>query len=157
MARLSHGEGATGLTAEYKAWKHMIQRCYDPNCKMRAYYAGRGITVCAEWRKSYVVFLAHVGRRPSPQHSLDRWPDPHGNYEPGNVRWATDTEQARNKCNNLRLEYEGVNRLLVEVVEEMGRFHEYGAIKHRFLRGWRGERLFSPIGKGRDRRGRFSL
>jgi hypothetical protein len=49
-----------------------------------------------EWRKDFEVFLLHIGPRLSPNHSLDRI-DPHGAYEPGNVRWATDKQQARNK------------------------------------------------------------
>ena len=88
----THGETA-GLTysPEYLAWSSMLSRCRDPR---RIHYAGRGIAVCERWQK-FENFLADVGRRPSAQHSLDRI-DVNGNYEPGNVRWATRTEQMNN-------------------------------------------------------------
>ena len=59
-------------------------------------YGGRGITVAAEWRHDFAAFYAHVGPRPGPEYSIDRI-DVNGNYEPGNVRWATRLQQARNK------------------------------------------------------------
>jgi hypothetical protein len=54
--------------------------------------------MCARWRDSFEAFLSDVGWKPSPEHSLDRI-DVNGNYEPGNVRWATRSEQAYNKTN----------------------------------------------------------
>ena len=83
-------------TKEHRAWWHMRSRCLNPKHTDFAYYAGRGITVCERWRNSYALFLADVGRAPSPKHSLDRI-DNNGNYEPGNVRWATWSEQMRNR------------------------------------------------------------
>ncbi len=61
----------------------------------------RGITVCDEWREDFNAFLAHIGRRPSPSHSLDRINND-GNYEPGNVRWATKREQGLNRRKKTR-------------------------------------------------------
>lgn len=93
-----HGEACrANVTPEYVAWCAMIQRCEYPKHDRWHRYGGRGITICAEWRNSYEAFLAHVGRRPTPSHSIDRYPNPDGNYEPGNVRWATRSEQAKNK------------------------------------------------------------
>ena len=74
----------------------MIQRCTNPNAPNWYLYGGRGITVCQRWRDSYTDFLADVGPRPGVDLSLDRI-DNDGNYEPGNVRWATRSEQQRNK------------------------------------------------------------
>lgn len=92
-----HGEaGRKGRTAEYQTWQGIIKRCTDPGSDSWEYYGGRGISVCDRWRASFPAFLSDVGRRPSPQHSLDRYPNNDGNYEPGNVRWATRSEQMQN-------------------------------------------------------------
>lgn len=80
-------------------WKNMLQRCGNPNAPNYSRYGGAGVRVHEPWRV-FKQFLADVGERPSPRHSLDRWPDKKGNYEPGNVRWATPEEQGRNKQEN---------------------------------------------------------
>ena len=81
---------------QYNEWEGMIQRCFNKNNRSYPYYGGRGITVCERWRKSYDEFLHDVGRRPSEDVSLDRINN-NGNYEPGNVRWATHSQQMRNR------------------------------------------------------------
>lgn len=88
----SHG---MSRTPEYRAWLNLIQRCENPREKDFHHYGGRGISVWPEWRASFAVFFTAVGRRPSPRHSLDRIDNDRG-YEPGNVRWATQSEQMRN-------------------------------------------------------------
>lgn len=82
-------------TPEWHAWKDMKARCLNPNLANFHNYGGRGITVCERWLR-FENFIADVGRRPSPLHSLDRI-DNDGNYEPGNVRWATAKQQSANK------------------------------------------------------------
>lgn len=96
LAKTVHGESEPA-TPEFKAWSGMKNRCLNPRYIRYAEWGGRGITVCEKWISSYEAFLADVGRRPSPRHSLDRYPDNNGNYEPGNVRWATPEEQSRNR------------------------------------------------------------
>lgn len=97
---LRHGESYTrGMTAEYKAWLGMKERCFNANGKNYRYYGARGITVCEQWKDSYSSFLEHIGRRPSTAHSVDRINND-GNYEPGNVRWATRKEQNNNTRRN---------------------------------------------------------
>lgn len=84
------------VTKEYRAWTHMIGRCHTPTDRAYARYGGRGITVCDEWRSSFQAFFDHVGKAPSSRHTIDRV-DNSGGYMPGNVRWATYSEQNRNR------------------------------------------------------------
>lgn len=107
---VTHGEErGRRKSPELRAWHHMKQRCLNQNNSDYANYGGRGITVHSAWIGSYENFLQDVGRRPGPDYSIDRI-DVNGNYEPGNVRWATKKEQGRNKRNNRIIEYQG-NRL----------------------------------------------
>jgi hypothetical protein len=95
---------ARGLTVryprEYGIWQGMLERCRNPRVKSWASYGGRGIKVCTRWKRSFKAFLDDVGPRPSPRHTLDRR-DNDANYEPGNVRWATASEQASNRLRRM--------------------------------------------------------
>lgn len=79
----------------YRRWAAMIRRCTDPSEIGYHRYGGRGIAVCPEWM-DFAVYYAYVGDPPSPSLSLDRIDNDRG-YEPGNVRWATASVQARNR------------------------------------------------------------
>jgi hypothetical protein len=81
---------------EYKAWCAMRDRCNRQNHIAYKNYGERGIKVCSEWEASFTAFLAHIGPKPTPAHTVDRI-NVDGNYAPGNVRWATRKEQAANK------------------------------------------------------------
>lgn len=91
-----HGEAAE-RTPEYTAWLNIQTRCHNPHAANWKYYGAMGVEVCDRWRGSFEDFLSDVGRRPSDRHSIDRFPNPYGNYEPGNVRWATTLEQRHNR------------------------------------------------------------
>lgn len=81
---------------EYVSWRKMIERCTDVRNNRYEFYGKRGVRVCDEWLHSFEMFLAHIGPRPSPKHSIDRI-NVEGNYEPGNVRWATPEMQVTNR------------------------------------------------------------
>lgn len=82
----------------YNTWSAIKQRCYNPaQVRGYKYHGALGVEMCAEWRDDFQAFAAYIGDRPTPHHSLDRYPDPNGNYEPGNVRWATPLEQVQNR------------------------------------------------------------
>lgn len=109
MKELSTTHGMTG-TPEHRSWLAMIARCCDPHAKTFNNYGGRGITVYKGWTgdTGFIAFLAYIGPRPSEEYSIDRYPNNDGNYEPGNVRWATSKDQNRNKRNNRLLTCDGI-------------------------------------------------
>lgn len=92
---------------EYSVWAGMKARCSNPNNGMYRLYGGRGVRVCEAWKASFPQFLLDMGPRPSPLHSIDRWPDKDGDYEPGNCRWATAAQQAMNKRSNRLVDLAG--------------------------------------------------
>jgi len=119
-------------TTEYSSWQSAIARCHRASSKDYPRYGARGIRVCDQWRHSFEAFLAHMGPRPAGT-TLDRYPDNNGNYEPGNCRWATPSEQGRNRRASVFVEWKGARTHLSEVAAEMG--ITYGAAFNRLRRG----------------------
>lgn len=111
-----HGEAGKIRSPEFRTYLGARSRCNNPNVKGYANYGGRGI----EFRfKSFQAFLNDVGRKPTPQHSLDRI-DPNGHYEVGNIRWATSKEQSRNKRKNTLLTFNQKTQCVAEWADEIG-------------------------------------
>lgn len=115
-----HSTHGMSNTPEYRTWQRMIQRCHNVVHRDYAIYGAKGIKVCDRWRESFGNFFTDMGYRPSPQHSIDRYPDQKGDYEPKNCRWATSREQNLNRCNNRLIEYRGRVATITEWAEEFG-------------------------------------
>jgi hypothetical protein len=136
-ARGTHRHSATGT---YRSWCSMIQRCTNQENPNYKNYGARGIKICERWR-DFATFLADVGHRPSPAHTLERDKND-GNYEPGNVRWATRAEQLRNTRRTVRVRTNGRDICLKDAAKEVG--VSYGAVVVRRLKGEVGSDLFRP-------------
>jgi len=132
--------GGRSRTPEYGAWLHMIGRCHNTDDPGYKSYGGLGVIVCRRWRHSFDAFLADVGPRPPgtngkrAAYSLDRFPDKNGNYEPGNVRWATWREQQNNRRNNRRLTLGAETHTLAEWARRLG--VSGPAVSQRLRMGW---------------------
>jgi hypothetical protein len=106
-------DGKTRVTKEWRAWSKIKERCFNPNTKGYKNYGGRGITMAPEWINDAAAFIAHIGPAPSSAHSVERR-RVDGNYEPGNVCWATSHEQCRNRRNNTWVEINGERLTLTD-------------------------------------------
>lgn len=104
---------------EYSVWVGIKQRCLNPKIKSYKDYGANGVTICDEWKDSFEAFISHVGKCPSESHTIDRI-DSSGNYEPGNCRWATRTEQNRNRKNTVYLDVDGEKVALPVLAEKHG-------------------------------------
>lgn len=116
-SRLRHGKSHT---TEHNIWLGMKNRCLNPQEPAFKNYGGRGISVCDRWLNSFEAFYADMGPRPSKNHSLDRFPNNNGDYDPGNTRWATRQEQALNTRTTVYHEYEGIRRTQHEWANILG-------------------------------------
>ncbi len=126
-----HGHGRQGQSSEYKSYHAAKGRCENPKDARYADYGGRGI----EFRfHDFTELLDYLGYKPSPEYTIDRYPDNDGHYEKGNVRWATEEQQQRNRRNTIPLIVDGVSHLIVEWAEITG--IDAKAMYARRKKGW---------------------
>ncbi len=150
-SKTTHGAAKRGAkSAEWKLWADMIKRCSNP--ENYPYHAGKGIQVCEQWRNNFPAFLDHIGPRPSPKHSIDRWPNGNGNYEPGNVRWATISEQNQNRINVKIYTHNGASLCIAEWSRRLGIAEK--TLANRIKGGWPLDVAFSSAPNSQPRRPR---
>lgn len=133
LARIKSTTHGMHRSAEYVIWWGIKQRCYNPKNSKWHDYGGRGIRMCKRWGE-FTVFYADMGPRPSPKHSIDRYPDMNGDYTPENCRWATPFEQARNTRRNVFIEYNGKSQCAKDWAKELG--FRKNVIAKRLSLGW---------------------
>lgn len=120
---------------EWVAWSAMKTRCTREAGPQYEDWGGRGIEVCAEWQDDFEAFFAYIGPRPSLLHSVDRYPDNDGNYEPGNVRWATREQQMGNKRDNIVVTAFSETKRLLQFIPWGGKSPIYERAARRIRRG----------------------
>lgn len=138
---------------EYRIWAAMISRCTNPNDPSFPEYGGRGIVVCDRWRNRFMNFIEDMGRRPDDSLTLDRHPNNDGNYEPGNVRWATRRQQSQNTRRNHFIDI-GDGRSAMAEIARSNSIHPK-TFAARIRNGWGRDRLVlkaRSAGRGDARR-----
>ena len=125
-------------TPEYKIWGGMLSRCQNVNNSAYKNYGSRGIQVAQQW-SDFAVFIADVGMRKNSKDTLERIYN-EGNYEPGNVRWASRAEQALNKRTNNLIQYQGKTQTLKEWMIELSL--NRNTVTKRLRLGWTVEEAF---------------
>lgn len=129
----THNEAGRGKrTAEYLAWAGMVARCYNPKYTAYSVYGGAGIRMCPRWRHSYENFLSDMGRKPSPNHSIDRINGALG-YSLENCRWATKREQVLNRKSTKWITHDGETKCLKDWELHLGM--RLGSLKYYTSKG----------------------
>jgi len=118
---------------ECKVWRGMKSRCNDKDNPNFVYYGGRGISVCKSWQKSFENFITDMGRRPSSDYSIDRI-DNDKNYEKGNCKWSTHSQQAGNRRKKRILTFDGKSLTLAQLARIAG--IKYNKLLQRLNENW---------------------
>lgn len=128
-------------------WRSMIARCHNERDRAYEYYGGRWIRVCDAWRGSFDAFIADMGMRPTPRHTLERVKN-HLGYGPDNCIWATRKQQANNIRSNLRVDTDQGTATLAQLADRSG-LNRY-TIRGRLMRGATAEEaITTPVRKAR--------
>jgi hypothetical protein len=138
--------GLAEKVPEYFIWEAMRQRCMNSKHPSYHCYGGRGITVCERW-DDFSLFLEDVGRRPSPDFTLERKAN-NGNYEPGNVKWALRVEQQNNTRSNVVIHFQGDSLTISQWARKLG--IKANTIVCRLRRNLPVEMALSPTPLGRN-------
>lgn len=125
---------------EYRAWSAMRDRCGNAKHPDYHNYGGRGITVCAQW-ESFEAFFRDMGPCPDKSYSLDRFPNPDGNYEVGNCRWATRVQQNQNTSRNRLITFRGETLCVSEQARRVNL--PVKVVNGRLAMGWTEERALT--------------
>ena len=150
--RKSHIKHGMSKTPIWNIWVSMIQRCFDKNCKLYPYYGGRGITVSNAWKSNFMNFYHDMGERPSRRYTLER-KNNDGNYEAGNVIWATREDQMNNFRRNVTHEYRGEKLTMRKIIKKSNSSIPYRVAMDRVRRGWSAELAVTiPVRQGNYRR-----
>ncbi len=139
--RRDHGprKYMNGRPKEYYSWQAMKRRC--TNKKHKSFKIYKNIKVHPSWETSFCTFLYDMGPKPTSAHSIDRYPDPTGDYVPWNCRWATAIEQNNNKTNNHIVTYQGVSMTTAQWARDKG--IKYSTLKERLKNGWSVEKALT--------------
>ncbi len=142
-----HGHCAGGHDSRtYKSYRHMLDRCLNPKNNRFERYGGRGIKVCDRWLHSFENFLADMGEAPEGL-EIDRFPDNDGNYKSGNCRWATPSQNSRNRRSNVNITINGQTMCAEEWSKLSG--IKPATVRFRLRRGWNPERAIFAKPQGR--------
>lgn len=147
--RITHGDTGTRL---YNIWNTMIRRCELPSAGSYKWYGGKGVSVCHEWRTSYVNFKAWAKENGYKSNlTIDRI-DSNNDYCPGNCRWISMKEQQNNRCNNHIITFNGESHTLSQWAEIIGMSPK--TLSRRIVdKGWSIERaLTTPLCKWKSHR-----
>lgn len=122
-------------------WRSIKSRCLSKEVEPYQDYGARGITICDRWLNSLEAFVEDVGLPQQKSDSIDRI-NVDGNYEPGNCRWATRSQQMRNIRTNHLVTIDGETQPVIYWAEKAGISH--GLMLFRLRCGWTGQRLLGP-------------
>lgn len=121
------------ISKTYITWLSIKQRCYNPKDSYYKDYGGRGIKMQDNWINNFELFYKYIGERPNNNFSNERI-DVNGNYEEGNIKWATQIEQANNRRNNKLIEFDNKKLTLSQWEKELGISQD--VLWARLNRGW---------------------
>ena len=139
--RIQHGYARAGQQRrEWRIWKGLRDRCCDPRHSSYPDYGGRGVRLCGRWQEAFIHFLQDMGDCPEEDSQIDRISST-GNYEPGNCRWVSPSENCNNRRNNRWLTYQGETLTATQWARRNGVNTEL--IYDRLERGWPVERILS--------------